>query len=152
MKLDKLNKWLTLIANIGVAVGIFAIIVELNQASKLAEVSAFQSRMTEIQEAQVQLALSEDLAEIFVKYDSSGVESLSPTELIRIQAWHGGVMRRMQAQYFQYQKGFLDRSSIDMMVDDIASASERWAELGLLEQIQILEWREEIEKRVSQNY
>ena len=151
MTLDKLNKWLALIANIGVAVGIFAIIVELNQASNLAEVSAFQSRMTEIQEAQVQLALSDDLAEILVKYDSSGVESLTPVELKRTQAWYGGVLRRMQAQYFQYQKGFLDRSSIDMMLNDISKTYERWTELNLLNLIQIRAFREEIEDLVSQN-
>ena len=152
MTLDKLNQWLTLMANIGVVVGIFAVIVQLNHASKLAEVSAFQARMTEIQEAQVQVALSEDLAELFVKYDSSGVESLTPAELKRVQAWEGGVLRRMQGQYFQYHKGFLDRLSIDMMLDGIANdAYERWDELGLLGLIQISEWREEIEKRVTQN-
>jgi len=57
MNLDKLSKWLVLVANIGVVIGIFALIAELNHSSRLAEVSAYQNRMTEIQEAFVQLAL-----------------------------------------------------------------------------------------------
>lgn len=150
MNLDKLNRWLTLAANIGVVVGIYALVAELNHSSRLAEVSAFQNRMTEIQEANVQLSLSEDLAAILEKYESEGLASLSPSEFRRAEAWYSGVIYRMQGQYFQYQQGFLDRESIDNTLDYIAAQSwERWADFGITSDITITEWREEIEARLA---
>lgn len=150
MNLDNLNKWLTLLANVGVVVGIFALITELNHSSRLAEVSAFQSRMTEIQGAQVEIATSEGLAVLLEKYETEGIEALSPIELRRVRAWHNGAIRRRQSQYYQYQQGFLERFQIDDMLDNIASGTyEKWQELGLLSLIQLPEWREEIEARIE---
>ena len=150
MNLEKLNSWLILVANIGVVVGIFALIAELNHSSRIAEVSAFQNRMTEIQEAFVQLALSDDLAQIMEKYESEGVSSLTPTEFRRLNAWETGVINRMQGQYFQYQQGFLDRLSIDSTLDYIAvEAWKRWTDLGLTGDIDIPEFQQEIETRLS---
>jgi hypothetical protein len=150
MKLEKLNDWLSLVANIGVVVGIFALIAELNHSSRIAEVTAFQTRMTEIQEATVQLSLSEDLPAILVKIDNEGVSSLDEIEMIRAAGWHNGVIRRMQSQYFQYQQGFLDRRSIDLTLDGIARDMYHvWQELGILNTIEIPEWREEILERVN---
>ena len=37
MQYSKLNEWLSLVANVGVVIGIFALIAELNHASGLAE-------------------------------------------------------------------------------------------------------------------
>lgn len=146
MNTDSLNKWLTLITNIAVVIGIFALIAELNHSSRLAEVSAFQNRMTEIQESQVQLALSGGLATILEKYQVEGVESLSPSEYIRAQAWYAAGLRRMQGQYFQYQQGFLDRNSIDRTLAVITTRSwGRWIDFELLENVEIPEWRDEIE-------
>ena len=149
MNMEKLNNWLSLVANLGVVVGIIALIAELNHSSRLAEVSAFQNRMTEIQEAYVQLALSDDLAELIEKYESEGIHSLSPTEFRRLNAWETGVINRMQGQYFQYQQGFLDRSSIDSTLDFIVSdAWSRWSDLGLTNAFDIPEWQNEIEARL----
>lgn len=150
MNFDSLNKWLTLLANVGVVVGIFALIAELNQSSRLAQVNAFQNRMTEMQEAQTQLAMSEDLVEALNKLSDQGVESLNANELRRVTAWYSGVLSRMQGQYYQYQQGFLDRPSIDITLDQIASSTyEQWKALGLLRSIALPEWRAEIELRLS---
>ena len=112
--------------------------------------AAFQTRMTEIQEATVQLSLSEDLPAILVKIDNEGVSSLDEIEMIRAAGWHNGVIRRMQSQYFQYQQGFLDRRSIDLTLDGIARDMYHvWQELGILNTIEIPEWREEILERVN---
>ena len=149
MNLEKLNVWLSLVANVGVVVGIFALIAELNHSSRIAEVTAFQTRMSEIQESTVQLSLSSDLPVILAKIDNEGVSSLSEVELIRAAGWHNGIIRRMQSQYFQYQQGFLDRRSIDLTLDGIArDFYHTWEELGILNSIEIPEWREEILERV----
>ena len=148
--MDKLNKWLVLAANIGVVIGIYALVAELNHSSRLAEVSAFQNRMTEIQEANVQLSLSGDLADIIQKYENEGINALTPSEILRAEAWNSGILYRMQGQYFQYQQGFLDRYTIDQTLDFIAADSwKRWTDFGITDDISVPEWREEIETRLA---
>ena len=144
---DRLNRWLTLIANFGVVIGLFLLIAELNHASKLAEVDAYQTRVKDIQELGLEPALSDSLANILSKVDSEGVESLSPSEFIRAQAWYSTIMRGMQGQYYQYQNGFLDRASVDRTLSDITNDVYRnWERFDLLGDIEIQEWRTEIEQ------
>ncbi len=47
MNLDKLNQWLSLLANLGVLVGLVFLIVELNQANRIAIYTAESTRRTQ---------------------------------------------------------------------------------------------------------
>ena len=150
MDSDRLNRWLTLIANFGVVIGLFLLIAEVNHASKLAEVDAYQTRIRDIQELNLQLATSDSLADILSKADSEGVEALSPSEFTRARAWYSTIMRGMQGQYYQYQNGFLDRASVDRTLHDIVDGIyENWERFGLLDNIEIQEWRAEIDQALS---
>ena len=147
MDSDRLNRWLSLIANIGVVVGLFVLIAEVNHASRLAEVEAYQTRVRDIQELNIQLAMSDSLADILSKAESEGLESLNPSEFRRARAWYGAIMRGMQGQYYQYQNGFLDRAVVDLTLTDIADGIyEKWEQYGLLDNIESQEWRAEIDK------
>ena len=147
---DRLNRWLSLIANIGVVVGLFLLIAEVNHASRLAEVEAYQTRIRDIQELNIQLGLSDSLADILSKADSEGVESLTPSEFRRAKSWYSAIMRGMQGQYYQYQNGFLDRVSIDRTLTDIADGIyEQWERYDLLDNIEIQEWRAEIDQALA---
>jgi len=144
---DRLNRQLTLIANFGVVIGLFVLIAEVNHASKLAEVDAYQTRIRDIQELNLQLALSDSLADILSKANSEGVESLSPSEFSRARAWYSTILRGMQGQYYQYQNGFLDRASIDRTLHDIVGGIyQNWEQFGLLGKIEIQEWHAEIDQ------
>jgi len=147
MRYSKIGDWLNLIANIGVVIGIFVLIAEVNHASKLAEVEAYQTRIRDIQELNLQLALSDSLADILSKASSEGVESLTPSEFSRARAWYSTIMRGMQGQYYQYQNGFLDRASVDRTLHDIVGGIyENWERYDLLGRIEIQEWRAEIDQ------
>ena len=147
MDSDRLNRQLTLIANFGVVIGLFVLIAEVNHASKLAEVDAYQTRIRDIQELNLQLALSDSLADILSKANSEGVESLSPSEFSRARAWYSTILRGMQGQYYQYQNGFLDRASIDRTLHDIVGGIyQNWEQFGLLGKIEIQEWHAEIDQ------
>ena len=55
----------------------------------------------------------------------------------------------MQGQYYQYQQGFLERESVDRTLDDIANGIyKEWENFGILDRIEIPEWREEIGRRM----
>ena len=150
MNQNKINGWLTLAANVGVVIGIFALLAELRHSSQVAEVAAYQTRISEIQEINLELALSSDLASLLVKYKTEGVGSLTPQEYSRVRSWYAVILRQMQGQYYQYQNGFLERAVIDRTLQDISNGIyQSWGHLDLLKSIEIDEWRAEIDHVIS---
>ena len=150
MKTPRLNEWLSILANFGVLIGIFLLIAEVNHASRLAEAEGHQVRVKDIQELNMQLALSESLADIFVKESETGVESLTPSEFLRAQAWYSSILRGMQGQYYHYQQGFLDRVSVDRTLDRINDKFYAyWVKYNILSLIESPEWQAEIEQRMA---
>ena len=116
MGTDRLNRWLSLAANIGVLIGLIFLIVEVRHAISLSESQAYRNRGTEIQEAYLELALSADLASIMAKTKDEGVSSLNSAEFIRLAAWFQAVLLRMQNQFNDYQLGYLDEASYRLML------------------------------------
>ncbi len=146
MNLQKLNDWLMLLANVGVVVGLVALVMELRHSSQLAQVAAYQTRVDAIQELMLELAVSDDLAVVLAKYEAEGVGALSHDEHMRVRAWYHAVLRQMQGQYYQYQRGFLDRAVVDRTLEVIRGGIyESWEDFGLTANIEIHEWRAEIE-------
>lgn len=132
-KMDRFNDWLTLIANIGVVLGLIAVVMELRHSSQVAEVEAYQSRISEIQEINLELALSNELPLLLEKFDTQGADSLSPVERRRVRAWYNVILRQMQGQYFQYQNGFLERQVVENSLSYISKTLyAKWEVLGLL--------------------
>ena len=152
MKKVSLDVWIQLIGMLGVLGGLVALVIELNQSQRLSQASAYQARNSEIQEAQRELALSEDFAEILQKFDSQGVDSLTLGERSRIVAWHSAMQWRMQGQFYQYQQGFLEEAALEQTLNDLASGIyQKWEELDLTERIQPFEWKQRIRDRLGQD-
>jgi|TARA_A100001015_G_scaffold255597_1_gene297142 hypothetical protein len=146
------DTWLQLLGMLGVLGGLIALVIELNQSQKLSQANAYQIRISEIQEAQRELALSEDLAEILQKFNSEGVESLTAGEKSRVVAWHSATQWRMQGQFYQYEQGFLEEAALQRTLDDLANGIyERWEELGLTDRIQPVDWKNKIIERLNKN-
>ena len=152
MKKVSLDVWIQLIGMLGVLGGLMALVIELNQSQRLSQASAYQARNSEIQEAQRELALSEDFAEILQKFDSQGVDSLTLGERSRVVAWHSAMQWRMQGQFYQYQQGFLEEAALEQTLNDLASGIyQKWEELDLTERIQPFEWKQRIRDRLGQH-
>ena len=150
MKKVSLDVWIQLIGMLGVLGGLVALVIELNQSQRLSQASAYQARNSEIQEAQRELALSEDFAEILQKFDSQGVDSLTLGERSRVVAWHSAMQWRMQGQFYQYQQGFLEEAALEQTLNDLASGIyQKWEELDLTERIQPFEWKQRIRDRLG---
>ncbi len=131
MGTERLNRWLSLAANIGVLIGLIFLIVEVRHAISLSESQAYRNRGTEIQEAYLELALSADLASIMAKTKDEGVSSLNSAEFIRLGAWFQAVLLRMQNQFNDYQLGYLDEASYRLMLQYAAQI------LPMTEQLEI---------------
>ena len=150
MKKVSLDTWIQFTGMISVLGGLIFLAVEINHSSRLAEVAAYQSRMEEIQAVRRDIALSPDLAALYEKFYSQGVSSLSPVEYRRLRSWQSAVQRGMQSQYFQYQRGFLDRQTIDQTLEDLANGIyAQWVALDLVKEIQPQEWMAEIDDRLN---
>ncbi len=143
------------VANFLGVVGIIGSLVfvglELRQNQKLAKTNAYQTRLSEMQQAMLNLALSNDLAEIMVKREAEGADALTKAELLRARKWAIGVQWRMESQYYQYKQGFLDDIAINRTLDDIVTQElyGEWQDLGLLDRLYPPEWRHMIEDRVQ---
>ena len=85
MDFDRLNKWLTLVANFGVVAGIFFLAIEVRQNQEILEfdqqLAILNARATDVQQFQsIRLAKveSEDVTEIWLKGFAG--QELSPTK------------------------------------------------------------------------
>ena len=130
MNAEKLNRWLTLLANIGVVIGLALLIYEVRQSQNLAETEAAVRRLDQMQVAQVEMATSEFLSAIRVKALSEGVESLTPTELYKLRQWENSVRLRMRSQYIEYVRGYLDQDTANGIVEAAVNWLPYWEELG----------------------
>ena len=130
MDSDRLNRWLTLGANIGVMIGLAVLIFEIRVSQHLAETQALVRRGDQIQVAQVQMAISESLAAIRVKALREGVQSLTDVELYRLQTWERAVRNRMASQYIEYLRGYTGEVSGENIVETAVPMLPFWEELG----------------------
>jgi hypothetical protein len=128
---DKINRWISLGANIGVIIGLIMLVIEVRHANNLAEASAYRSRGDEIQASLNSVALSADLAEILVKVDSQGVQALSDVETKRFWAYLRAGIFRMQNQFNDYNLGYLDDDSYQAMLTEAARRYPWWKELDI---------------------
>jgi hypothetical protein len=128
---SRINSWLTLLANVGVVIGLALLIIELNESRKLAEMSAHIGRLDQMQQSSVEFANSEYLPEIYSKIKRSDIESLSPIEYERARSWERGVRLRMAGHYHQYRQGYLDQETGRRIVEDAADRMATWEKLGV---------------------
>ena len=131
MQSEKLNQWLTLLANFGVVIGLALLIFEMRQTQHLAETEASVRRLNQMQEAQTGFAMSESLPPIIVRAQSEGVQSLPADELERLRSWETSVSLRMQSQYIQFVRGYLDTKTADRIVDAAVTRLALWDELDI---------------------
>jgi|SaaInlV_100m_DNA_5_1039725.scaffolds.fasta_scaffold65520_2 hypothetical protein len=110
MNFEKLNTWLTFVANVGVVIGLIFLVVELRQSNDQAAAATEQDRANVVDLQFREFASSAYLPEIYAKIAESGVDSLSSVELQRARAWEIARIIRQLGQVRQYQMGYLDES------------------------------------------
>jgi hypothetical protein len=126
-----LNDRLNLIANLGVVVGLAILILEINQANRLAETQAHVLRLDQMQQAQVTFAESDELPQIELKAFNEGVQSLSDLERSKFRRWHTSVMLRMQSHYHHYEQGYLDDETGQEVLNSAANSLALWKQLDI---------------------
>ena len=110
MDTDKLNKWLSLGANIGVLAGIVFLAVELRQNNEILEAQARRDQFEFRRAAGAMLIANPDLAEI--AYKASNGEELSPSEAFRFAQWTYQIFRAWEWQFNEYLEGTLTEDEL----------------------------------------
>ena len=115
MDWDRVNRWLTLGANIGVLAGIILILTELNQNADLMRAQMSQSRADSLTARYADLMHSDYWPTILAKRNKAGspdrwAASLTPEELERVKLYLYLEMNDLRNQYYQFKEGYLDES------------------------------------------
>ena len=133
MDTDRLNRWLTLGANVGVLCGLILLVFEINQNSELTRVQIEQSRSESYVDWRRQVALNENVASLFAKLgDMEGTPAqrlaqLTPTERVQAMAIIEARFYDYENLYSQYQQGFVsDDYWQERAVGPIREWAPRW--------------------------
>ena len=117
MKAKRVNRWLTLVANFGVLIGIILLLVELNQNSTMMRA---QTR-NEVSQGIVDLlslsANNEQLASLMRRADSG--EELTPDEYLQFQHRSFALFRYLENLHYQYRQGLFGEA-------EFATQREAW--------------------------
>ena len=106
MDSDRLNRWLTLGANIGVLVGIVLLIVELNQNRDMMRAQTRHDLAAGIVDLLQVAASNEQLAEVMYRAESG--EELTPKELYQFNTRANALFRYWEDAHYQYRMGLYD--------------------------------------------
>jgi len=131
MKKFNLGQTISILANVGVIIGLILVTVEIHQSNKQAASAAYRSRIAEVENSLRQFALSNDLPGIYVQLEESGLGSLNAEQLSRVVAWEWARQTRMEGQFHEYQDGYLDEKSYRAMLGAAQRYLALWDELGL---------------------
>jgi hypothetical protein len=106
MNFDNLNKWLTLIANIGVLAGIIFLSLEIDQSNRIAVREARSELLTDRNETNRSAFENPEIAGLMVKLRTSDAEL---TEIEEYRAYSFAMLQLTQAISLNasYEEGFL---------------------------------------------
>jgi len=158
MNSDRLNRWLTLVANIGVVTGLVLLIVELNQNSALVRAQIHQARSDNYVSMSVDMADSEFLMPAFLKFSEAGgwknpsaLDSLDPLEAARIRRYAQGRLAGYDNLFYQFRQGYLDEAFYRSRVEgSVKRLGPFWVKQGMLEGI-TPNFRTEVERILSED-
>jgi hypothetical protein len=117
MDKDRLNRWLTLGANLGVLVGIILLILELEQNREMMRAQTRNEVSVQIVDLLSQVATSDELSSLLFRSGSG--EPLSDAELIQFRHRALAMLRYFENVHYQYRQGMYDE-------EEFSAQQEAW--------------------------
>jgi hypothetical protein len=105
MNSEKLNTWLSLIANFGVVIGLALLVYEINQNTQMMQAQINQNRTDTAMSEQQAVFNSDYLPALNLKIRNG--EKLDGEEMIRFEHMFRSFNRNMDNQLWQFNHGFL---------------------------------------------
>jgi len=141
MNTDKINKWLTLVANVGVVIGLALLIFEIRQNSELVRAQVHQARSDAYVTTRQDLADSEFLLPAFEKFvaaggftDVSALDALDPLDAARVYRYMQSRAGDYDNLYYQFRQGYLDEGYYHTRIEpSIKLFANTWLTHGILD-------------------
>ncbi len=108
MDTDRLNRWLTLGANLGVLAGIILLILELDQNREMMRAQTRNEISVGIVDLLSQVATDPQLANLIRRADSG--EDLTPDEFVQYNHRSAAMFRYFENVHYQYRLGLYDEA------------------------------------------
>ena len=129
MNTDRLNKWLSLAASLGVLIGIFFLVIELRQNTNALYAESRQAVLTS---AQNELLIQLDNPDIGLSVVKPG--PLTPQENVRLSIFLTTSLKAKEFGWLQFQAGVIDEEQwrAEVVVIQIifdAQRNRRWWEM-----------------------
>jgi hypothetical protein len=111
---ERLNQWMTLVANIGVVAGIVFLGFEIQQTGDAINAQTYQTRAEGSRQQMMEIADSQLLAPLLSKVAAQGgfhavvAEDLTEEEKQRLRSYGHAMRIALDNQQYQYERGFLD--------------------------------------------
>lgn len=112
---DRLNRWLTLAANIGVLVGIILLVVELDQNRDMMRAQTRNELARGLPDVLGIAASNNELADALVRANNG--DTLSPAEMWQVRVWDELAFRYWENVHYQYRQGLYDESEFSRHKD-----------------------------------
>jgi len=109
--LDKVNRWLSLSANLGVIVGIVFLAMEIQENTKATQAASIQAASELDQEHLLMMGADPELAQLWRTYFYGSPDDLSEAESLQGQYIFAALVRRLNNVYLQYELGALSEQS-----------------------------------------
>jgi len=110
MDTERLNQWMTLIANIGVIIGVVILAIEIRLTRDAVISATYQARAAAVQEWDWNLAESTNVSEAIMNFDQSRDQNvLSEIDQFRLNQINLATFNRLDNFYYQYELGLVSQ-------------------------------------------
>jgi hypothetical protein len=125
---ERINKWLTLLANFGVLVGIIFLAIEVRQSNRIA-IATTEISVRDQYRSNNELVLANDaVAELLVKAADANAE-FSAVETEKLYAYLYVYINTWKGIEIAYENGMLPLSTFDVALDDVRNVLQDYPAL-----------------------
>ena len=113
MNFDKLNQWLTLLANFGVLAGILFLSVEVGQNTQMMRTQTRNAITENIVSAGQPAAENPYTADIFFRGNIGEIDPSSGSEWLSYNTFVNMQLRNWENEWYQYQQGLFEEEEFE---------------------------------------
>ena len=119
MSLDNLNKWLTLLANVGVFAGIIFLAIELQQNTNMMRAQTRGSITENTNSALITIAGDIEAAGLIARAFTGELEPGPNPEWMQFSALAQILFRNAENEYYQFEQGLFEDSEYDTRLETL---------------------------------
>ena len=122
MNLDNFNKWLTLIANVGVLVGIIFLAIEVQQNSRMMQAQTRDSIAGKLSDYYKDIGSSEYASNLYFQGIRGDLETFAGPESLSFRFLVNSNLRLWENEFYQYKAGLFGE-------EDFVARSSTWPDV-----------------------